>query len=272
MPLTLQQFETYARDGYVVVHDVVPRDLIDELCAATVRTAAKLDPEFPADLVGCRDWNEPRLHAALIAFRERDKPGFGELYDTLQVNAVLQMVFAVPELVKVAAAALDERPSGLVGSGHMLRLDVPDDTRNALVWHQDNAHYVQNESGDHGLVALVPMVDVGGFNGMIGVLPGSHEEGAVEHDDPGIAEHASQQLRVPQEVIDRYTEVPIEARQGDLVLCHMDLVHRSGRNTSDGIRFTAGYRFHKALVDDFLPGRVIYRPTRERPALEVAAS
>ena len=270
MPLSLQQKATYERDGFVVIPDVVPQSLIEELCAAAVRTAAKLDPEFPQDLAGCRDWYEPRLHAALVDFRGRDRAGFGELYDTLQVNAGLQMVFAVPELVHAAAEALDDEPSGLVGSGHMLRMDVPGDTRNALVWHQDNAHYVQNEDGDHGLVALVPMVDVSARNGMIGVLPGSHREGAVEHHDPGMSEHASQQLGMPQEVIDRYTEVAIEARQGDLVLCHMDLVHRSGRNSSDGIRFTAGYRFHRALTDDFLPGRIIYQPTRERKPVSLA--
>ena len=271
MTLTPEQHATYAREGFVVIPGLVPAKITEELCAATARTAQKLDPEFPDGLADCRDWNDARFQAALIDFRLRDRAGFGELYDTLQSNVALHMVFAVPEVVWAAASALGEEPSGLVGSGHMLRMDVPNDTRNALVWHQDNAHYVQNEDGDHGLVALVPMVDVSGRNGMIGVLPGSHKEGAVDHDDPGIAEHASQQLGVPQEVIDRYTEVPLEASAGDLILCHMDLVHRSGRNTSDGIRFTSGYRFHNALAEDFLPGRWVYRPSRERHPLDVAA-
>ena len=143
----------------------------------------------------------------------------------------------------------------------MLRLDVPNDRRNALVWHQDNAHYPQNESGDHGLVALAPMVDVGAHNGMIVVLPGSHTDGDVEHVNPGQETGQSLQLGVPQEFVERYEEYPLTARPGDVVLCHMDLVHRSGDNRSDAIRFTSGARYHRALVDDFLPGRFLYQPT-----------
>ena len=81
----------------------MPPVLVEEVCAAATRTAAKLDSEFPADLTGCRDWNDPALHAALVRFRDHDPDGFGELYDTLQTAAALQMVFAQRELVELAA-------------------------------------------------------------------------------------------------------------------------------------------------------------------------
>jgi hypothetical protein len=38
------------------------------------------------------------------------------------------------------------------------------------------------------------------------------------------------------------------------------MIHRSGRNRSPSIRFSAGVRFHRMTTGDFIPGRLVYQP------------
>jgi ectoine hydroxylase-related dioxygenase (phytanoyl-CoA dioxygenase family) len=259
--LTEGRLSLYARDGYVLVPGAVPDALVAALCDATARVARKWGAQVPAD---SRDWTAPDLHEGLLELRQRDPVAFGAMYDTVQTSVCLQAIFAAPSVVDAAASALGEAATGLTSTGHMLRMDVPRDSRNALTWHQDSAHYPQNRSGAHGLVALVPLVDVGPHNGMIVVLPGSHRDGRVDHANPDKDGYSgSLQFDISQEVIDRYDAVTLEASAGDLVLCHMDLVHRSGTNESQGIRFVSGARYHRALTDDFVPGRLIYHPNEQ---------
>jgi hypothetical protein len=246
---------SYRDDGFTVLPGIVPQARLDDLRAALIAVARKYEPGFP-------DWDAPGLHDAVAAFRDRDPVAFGTFYDTLQTSVSLQAIFSLPSVVQAAAATLRDAPMGLTSTGLMLRMDVPRDPRNALTWHQDSAHYPQNGSGENGIVALVPLAPVGPENGMIVVLPGSHREGGVGHGDPRVSGGGgSLQLDIPQAVIERYPQATLEADAGDLILCHMDLIHRSGTNRSAKVRFTAGARFHRALADDFLPGRLAYVPS-----------
>jgi ectoine hydroxylase-related dioxygenase (phytanoyl-CoA dioxygenase family) len=60
--------------------------------------------------------------------------------------------------------------------------------------------------------------------------------------------------------VQRFQEVDVAAEPGSVVFFHFDLFHRSGYNVSDRIRFAATARLHRALAEDYLPGRMIFHP------------
>jgi predicted 2-oxoglutarate/Fe(II)-dependent dioxygenase YbiX len=61
----------------------------------------------------------------------------------------------------------------------------------------------------------------------------------------------SVQHLVLEDIVGRYQQIDIDARAGDVVFCHSNLVHKSGTNLSRGIRFTAIVRYHQMLTSDF---------------------
>jgi len=74
----------------------------------------------------------------------------------------------------------------------------------------------------------------------------------------------SEQYKIPDECVDKYDPISITADAGDVIFFHMDLFHRSGINATGQIRFAAGVRFHQMLTEDFLPGRLIYKPNETK--------
>jgi len=53
------------------------------------------------------------------------------------------------------------------------------------------------------------------------------------------------------EYIEKYEIIDIEAEQGDVVFIDMNLIHKSGDNSSSTIRFVATARHHNMLTNEF---------------------
>ena len=96
------------------------------------------------------------------------------------------------------------------------------------------------------------------------VCPTSHNDSnaknmTVKKRDSG--SNSSEYLDVPISIIDRYKRTAIEADPGEVVIMPMTLLHQSGMNTSNSVRFTALGRYYPMVSEDFLPGRRTYVPS-----------
>lgn len=271
--LTEKEIASYRSDGYLIKNGMSNQELSNALLQTFIKILEKYSPEFSPALLECTAWDDPLLSEAVISFRQEHRSLFGIFYDALQNSSVLQALFTDSDLYSTVATLLDDDAYSLSSTGHMLRVDVPEDTRNTLDWHQDSAYYKQNQIGDHGCVVLLPLVDIGPDNGSPVILVGSHREGVLAHELRKDGRQCSEKFTIPERIIEKYRSVSIAAKKGDLVFCQMNLIHRSGFNSSVGVRFSAGIRFHKTLAADFLPGRLIYEPnkTAEQQLASVAA-
>ena len=109
-------------------------------------------------------------------------------------------------------------------------------------------------------------------HGPLMVCQGSHKLGKLSIQTSGKKNYeTSEQFLVPQEYVDRFQEADVVAEPGSVVFFHFDLFHRSGYNVSRVIRFSATVRFHRALAEDFLPGRLIYHFNESLKARRQAA-
>ena len=64
---------------------------------------------------------------------------------------------------------------------------------------------------------------------------------------------------MPAELVDSYDKVDNEMNKGDVTVMNMNLFHRSGVNIGERIRYTALCRFHRILVDDYVPFGLLYQ-------------
>ncbi len=254
---------TFQRQGFVVVENLLDRALIDELYRTTVKVFLKYRPGDEASLRGPVPFDNNRFHERMIRLRAEAPQLFGALYDTVQVSVALQQLVCSHPVVEAAAQLLDDEPTALSATGHMLRMDPPGDTRNSLDWHQEASYYDQNRRGENGIVCWIPMRDVQPDHGSVLFCPGSHLAGHVRVPSTGKRDYGtSEQFRTPPEIVDRYSPHRVSARAGDVVFFHMYMIHRTGNNISTQMRFSAGVRFHRMLTDDFLPGRFQYLPNK----------
>jgi len=107
----------------------------------------------------------------------------------------------------------------------------------SVSWHQDGwTHWdsPQLDSGTHGFNFMAQLYGCDASNGLW-VVPGSHAKGKA--DINAIAVSAGSD-RLPD-------AVPLICDPGDIVICNRQTVHGSFANTSDAIRVTLNFGFHR---------------------------
>ena len=124
-------------------------------------------------------------------------------------------------------------------------------------WHQDSVY-----SGWHltpstsAWIALTPSHQA---NGCMRVVPGSHKQGLLDHDnvldDPNLLNRRGERVKV---VVDESQAVDVVLHPGEMSLHHSNIVHGSNPNTSDEPRIGFIVRFVTNLITP-----------RDRPLLRV---
>ena len=198
-------------------------------------------------------WNVPLFHNKLIELRNETPELFASIYDDCQQSSSLHELMHEQKILTLAAKIFgDEESSTLALSGTMLRLDVPNDSRNVYTWHQDHSYYKQNESGMNGMVAVIALHDLEEQYGTLRFRINSHKEGLVKAEAKDRVNHMeSSQYVVSEEILNKFTVVNLVIKKGDLALFSMDTIHASGVNISKKIRLTSILRIHRMLEEDF---------------------
>jgi ectoine hydroxylase-related dioxygenase (phytanoyl-CoA dioxygenase family) len=141
-------------------------------------------------------------------------------------------------------AVLDAVES-LIGSeilidGNLVFYKPPHDASYAS-WHQDSVY-----SGWHltpSVSAWIALTASDPANGCMRVIPGSHKQGLLEHDnvqDPHMLNRRGERLRMD---VDETQAIDLVLRPGEMSLHHTNIVHGSNPNTSDGPRIGFIVRF-----------------------------
>jgi len=108
-------------------------------------------------------------------------------------------------------------------------------------WHQDSVY-----SGWHltpSVSAWIALTMSEPANGCMRVIPGSHKQGLLEHDnveDPNLLNKRGERLRMD---VDESQAVDVVLKPGEMSLHHTNIVHGSSPNTSDGPRIGFIVRF-----------------------------
>ena len=255
--------ESYTKNGFAIVKNIVPAQRINSLLENIFNLFCKYSTDCQELKNMDKPWNTELFHKKLIEFRQKDPESFGAIYDSLKTSLTLTQLVTDNKVVDFVAKFLKIKPSDLSISEPMCRLDVPNDKRNTLDWHQERSFFPQNRNGLNGLVCWIPLTDITEEMGPMHISPRSHAEGQLKLSNRTKKNTSyTTQIPVPEEFVSKYEDLAVRANAGDAVFFNMLLFHRSGQNISNKIRLATQGRFHTSTADDFIPFDLInyYNP------------
>ena len=260
----------YNKNGYAILRNIVPPPRIDALLENIYKLYRKYSTDYELD-ESEDPWKSEIFHKKLIEFRKKDSKLFGAIYDSLKTSLTLTQLVSDDVIVDNVAKFLCVESSDVSISEPMCRLDVPNDKRNALEWHQERSFFPQNRDGLHSLVCWIPLTSVTEEMGANHISPESHAGGLIiPAQNEKKSELSTRQISVPEEHVKKYEDLVVPVDVGDVVFFNMLLYHRSGVNISDKVRFAVQSRFHTATADDFIPFELVnyYNPDIKQKLIE----
>ena len=255
--------ESYTKNGFAIVKNIVPAQRINSLLENIFNLFCRYSTDYQELKNMEKPWNTELFHKKLIEFRQKDPESFGAIYDSLKTSLTLTQLITDNKVADFVAKFLKIKPSDLSISEPMCRLDVPNDKRNTLDWHQERSFFPQNRNGLNGLVCWIPLTDITEEMGPMHISPRSHAEGQLKLSNKTKKNMSyTTQIPVPEEFVSKYEDLAVRTNVGDAVFFNMLIFHRSGQNISNKVRLATQGRFHTSTADDFIPFDLInyYNP------------
>ena len=200
-------------------------------------------------------FEDNNLHKSLIKIRKNNPKKFGDFYDMLNLSSGIKQLFFQDKFLKLFSKTLNIDIYKVYINGFMFRLDVPNDTRNSLDWHQDSPYYEMNYPEFNSGVCWISITANNFNNGSLQYIPRSHKNGMVKAKSSKYKKLNSQQFKINVKKVSKVET--LESLFGDVSIFHMNIKHRSGLNISSKIRMTIGCRFHE-FNKKFNIGKEVY--------------
>ena len=262
--LTEEEINFFHKNGYLKIKNVLDKKQIELLGKTILLLCKKYAKHDFDDISSKKCFDDKKFHNAIIKLKEKNPRVFGAIYDSLQCSVALQSLLISDKTLKIISTLSGEPPENHSLFHSLIRMDVPKDSRNKLSWHQDFVSSEKIMDHPNGMVAWITLVNVNYENGAIEICPKSHTDSNAKNmivKKRNGDKNTSEYLDVPKSIIDKYSSMVIKAEVGDIVIMSMTILHQSGINASNLIRFTALGRYYPMNVEDFLPGRRVYIPS-----------
>jgi len=193
----------------------------------------------------------------LLLLRKKNPKKFGDIYDKFRLNAKLRSIFYKKKFLNVFSKILNTETENIFLNGFMLRLDAPNDKRNALDWHQDSSYYLMSHPKYNAGVCWVAITKNSKKNGTLIFIPETNKFMEKTKDNKKNA-FFSDQKKIKISNIELKNKKNLNQSFGDVSFLHMHLKHRSGFNSSQKFRITLACRFHD-MSSSFNTGKEIYK-------------
>lgn len=246
--------QSYRKDGYLLVPRFFDADEISrvhkeakEIFALQMR---RYGIEIPADA------SEAQFSQGMFTLFETD------------LQAFINCGKHAQHLISLHRLAVDER---IVKTLKQLGLDFPNISTRPVMYfnspklatkevywrlsvHQD---WRSVQGSLDSMVVWVPLIDIDKRLGALEVIPGSHRRGLLAAELVDGYGHILEPVETDK-------LVPIEIQKGDALFFSTFLIHQSGTNITDSIRWSCHFRYNNLREDTFIergsPHPYIYRP------------
>jgi phytanoyl-CoA hydroxylase len=248
--------ESFQRQGFVRLNGFFSRQDVER-----VRTDAKcvfLNQMASRRFVGHADVDECEFERGMTRYFSEDPEGFLNCGKTCQHLISLHRLSLREEIVKhlialgVKRPNICTRPVLYFNSRHLAKSEVYYKSPP----HQD---WRSMQGSLNAMVVWVPLADVPRELGALEIIPGSHIGGLQDSRED------EWYRRIDGLSDEQYQSVEINA--GDVLFFSAFLVHRSGNNVTDSIRWSCHFRYNDLEEPTFVsrkyPNPYIYKPQQE---------
>jgi phytanoyl-CoA hydroxylase len=224
----------FEEQGYIVLRNLIPEARLAALRQAIDARTAVIRAELAAEGLCTAGPAEPFARNLCFAGPNATRHGRGWT-EALAGQAVYDL-HHTPALLDALEPLLGPRICGQ--RQFNLRPKLPGQELTVVPWHQDTGYYGAHTAQDTIITVWMPLVPVDANNGCMQVVPGSHRQGAIDHRS-GVGEGSF--LEAAGNWDQHAMTLPM--LPGDVLIMHNLVLHRSGENHSDGIRWSIDCRF-----------------------------
>ena len=224
--LTERQKADYERDGFVLIENAVPPDLLNRLQAVTLDLISK-----------SRDVTENNDIYDLDKGHSRSNPRLNRIKAPHDVHEVFREYLRSDSLLGLIQPILgpDIRMNNSKLNAKAAQGGAP------VEWHQDWSFYPH--TNDDLLAIGVMLSDIGEEDGPLQMIPGSHREPVLSHFNKGVFCGAIN----PDDESARLSDaVSVTGKAGSLSLHHVRTTHGSAPNLGDNPRLLLLYEIAAA--------------------------
>ena len=185
-------------------------------------------------------WKDKNFSEDIIKLRKKNPYQFSKVYNFIKNNPNYIDLVNDKKIISLAANLLNVKKYNIWNGEFTLRIDTPNDKRNTLGWHQDSRYYPQHTTdGKNGLVFSITLSDIiNKKNGALQICPKSQKLGLMKSKKVKInikkykTKFSSETFQIENKLVKKYFPKTINSNKGDLVIMDLNLIHRSGYNSS----------------------------------------
>ena len=210
--------EEYLEEGAVLIKNCIHHSHFTHIDTILSKQWKKFSVDNPYSYI-CAEFAQTHQSAVTQIYNE-----VADLIECVELAKTDNIKFTVQSLLGEKARIYGKIP---------LRIDVPLETKELAVWHQDD-FYVQGAPNE--LTAWIPLQDTPMHMGALSVMKKSHQTGKLAH------KFKWGKKSMPVGVYDLPVNI-IEMKRGDVLLFNSFLLHTSNINFSNLIRYSIQIRF-----------------------------
>lgn len=248
--LTDEDIQLFHKDGFIIIDAFTEEEVEDfnsmlkQTVLAFLKKAALQDPSIDLD-----SFQGKEVDAGVNALSNIDKQYIADIYDTISCSPELNRLVSKKELSTYVnqLMGLDES-SPLYLFTPRCRIDPPADERKTYGWHQEVFYSLPKSKF---LQLWAPLIhDSHSDLGAMEALIGSHKEGIAKQSWNEV-EGRALQILVDDDICAKYEKIVAAMKCGKAVIFSNCLVHKSGTNISDKVRYSLICQYNSVPHKDF---------------------
>jgi ectoine hydroxylase-related dioxygenase (phytanoyl-CoA dioxygenase family) len=235
--LTPEQKQQYEEQGFLVLRDIVPKDVRDSLQSVFEGVVDRLAKQWFEEGFVDNTFDDLPFETRFAALREQLPPRFASSWRKILVSPEVFALWQRPELLGPIRSLLgDEVYAHGVWNG---RPREPHTAIQKILWHQDAHYYKGWDDADGDLISVwMPLVPATELAGCLQVAAGSHKVGYIER-----LRGFNNLYTVPDDALAGYEIVTCEMNPGDALLFSDLTLHQGLDNHADYVRWSIDIRF-----------------------------